>query len=147
MACKMCRGASQFRSVALAYCVAGALLVGVGGAGCAKPEIVDATSHEATLPAQVKIYQKPPAKKYEILGIVTANRAEGAKWDNRGDANMAFDTMLKKAADKGANGLLLEATGESTGRVTAGYHGQDYEVPIRGNPPEGMAKAIYVREE
>src|SRR5688572_30225632 len=150
MACNSCRGTCRgpfrFLAAASAYAVAAVMLVGVSGGGCAKPEVVATTPHEATLPEKVRIYQKPPAKKYELLGIVTATRAEGARWDDRGDANMAFDTMLKKAAAKGANGLLMEAEGH-TARVTAGYHGEFYQVPVRGNPPEGMAQAIYIHHD
>src|SRR5688500_6633031 len=59
MVCKSCRGAFRFIGGAFAYGVAAAVLVGLaGGGGCAKPKVVPATTHQATLPAQVKLYHK-----------------------------------------------------------------------------------------
>ena len=84
------------------------LLLPLGG--CAsKPEIVPSSGPRTpTSASQVKIYEKQP-KKYEMLGTVTVTREEGAKWDEKGDANAAFDTAKSKAAALGANGLLLAA--------------------------------------
>jgi hypothetical protein len=115
-------------------------------AGCAtKPEIVPSSGpRAATTPNEVAFYDKAP-KKYELLGTVTVNKAEGAAWDERGDANAAFDALKAKAAALGANGLLLSANpGEFDRRATVGYHGTFYQVPVRGMPGVGVAQAIYV---
>ena len=96
-----------------------------GGAGCAsEPKVVPSQGpRQPTTVEQVKIYDKAP-QKYEVLGKVTVNRAEGAMWDNRAEANAAFDNARKKAAALGANGLLVHAEpGEFNARVNAGYHG------------------------
>src|SRR5687768_8951641 len=113
------------------------LAVGVAGGGCAsEPEIVPSMgARTPTSLEQVKVYDKAP-KKYEILGKVTVTREEGAKWDERGNANAAFDNARAKAAALGANGLLVHAEpGEFQARATAGYHGKFYQVPVRGQPP------------
>lgn len=126
-----------------------AVLASVVLAGCAStPEIVPSTGpHEATTADQVKIYEKAP-KKYELLGKVTVTQKEGAKWDERGNADAAFDNARAKAAAMGANGLLLAAhTGEYDARATAGYHGTFYQVPVKGRPPVGLFQAIYVLKE
>lgn len=126
-----------------------ALLLAAAVVGCqSKPEVVPSSGPRApTSSANVKIYEKAP-KKYELLGTVTVSRAEGAKWDQRGEANAAFDNAKGKAAALGANGLLVDApAGEMDARATAGYHGKFYQVPIKGRPPVGMFQAIYVHEE
>jgi hypothetical protein len=124
-------------------------LVAATGAGCAsEPKVVPSQGpRQPTTAEQVKIYEKAP-QKYEMLGKVTVNRAEGAKWDNKAEANAAFDNARKKAAALGANGLLVHAEpGEFNARVNAGYHGTYYQVPVQGNPPVGLFQAIYVLEE
>ena len=140
---------SRFASCAFMFSAALTLLL--VDAGCAsKPEIVPSSGpRAATSAAQVKLYDKQP-KKYELLGTVTVTRAEGAKWDEKGDANAAFDTAKSKAAALGANGLLMRAeAGEYTYHATAGYHGTFYQVPVRGKAGAaiGVMQAIYVLEE
>ena len=119
--------------------------------GCAsKPEIVPSSGPRSpTSASQVTLYEKQP-KKYEVLGSVTVSRAEGARWDEKGDANAAFDAAKAKAAALGANGLLMAAnSGEYTYLATAGYHGKFYQVPVRGRQGAavGVMQAIYVLEE
>ncbi len=82
------------------------MLVAVAGLGACAPEVVPATSHLATTPDQVKIYQKQPAK-YQRLGIVTHLVTSTTQWDENGDATPAFNDLIAKANALGANGLLL----------------------------------------
>jgi hypothetical protein len=116
--------------------------------GCSSPEVVPATGPRSPLrPDQVSIYQEEPSR-YELHGAVTVTHSEGAKWDERGNADVAFDNLKAKAAALGANGLLLSAEPGTFDRLaTAGYHGTFYQIPIRGNPPEAFAKAIYVSKK
>ena len=67
-----------------------ALAAFVGG-GCASPKVVPATKHDPATPGSVQIYQKPPAKDYEILGTVTLRASDKYKWDDRGNADAAYD--------------------------------------------------------
>jgi hypothetical protein len=116
--------------------------------GCApKPEIVPATSHPMSDWKTVKILEKEP-KKYEILATLTSAVTDKDKWDEQGNADAAFDVLLKAAATKGANALLLKAD-EANGEVLAGYHGTFYKVPIHREEGKRsvITKAIFVVEE
>jgi hypothetical protein len=140
---------SRCASIVLGISCAVGVLLPLGG--CAsKPEVVPSSgTRTPTSAMQVKLYEKPP-KKYEILGTVTVTREEGARWDEKGDANAAFDTAKTKAAALGANGLLMAAqSGEYQYNATAGYHGKFYQVPVRGKQGAavGVMQAIYVLEE
>jgi hypothetical protein len=128
------------------YCFATAVLV--LSAGCAEPKVVPSSGPRPPLDAsKVMIYEKKPLT-YEILGTVTVSAAEGAKWDERGDANAAFDKLKSKSAAMGANGVLLVVDDAERDRfATAGYHGKFYQVPLKGKPPTAVAKAIYVLEK
>src|SRR5687768_16022525 len=99
------------------------------------PEVVPSSGpRSATSPEQVEIYTKAP-DKYEVLGNVTVTGAEGAKWDERGDATEGFEALKRKAAARGANGLLLKVgEGDYDQLVLAGYKGEYYQVPVKGNP-------------
>lgn len=128
------------------YCLVSALLL--LAVGCAEPKVVPSSGPRPPLKASdVSFYEKQPLK-YEILGTVTVSSAEGAKWDDRGDANAAFDALKAKAAAMGANGVLLLVDDSERDRsATAGYHGKFYHVPLKGQPPTAIAKAIYVLEK
>ena len=126
------------------------LLAAVLLSACTSSEVVPSSGPRSpTIAEQVKIYQKAP-KRYENLGVVSVTRAEGATWDERGDATVGFDILKRKAAALGANGLLLTVPeGGEEKRATAGYHGTYYQVPVKGprGSVEGLAQAIFVLEE
>jgi hypothetical protein len=132
------------RLFAFAWGIPAVFAVMLVAGGCA-PEVVPSSGPKPAISAdQVMVYQKQPSK-YEDMGMISANQSEGARWDERGDANRGFDSLKAKAAERGANGLLLMVDpAESDRIVTAGYHGNFYQVPVRGNPPTAIAKAIYV---
>ena len=137
------------RFVTSSRCAAALVAVLLVSAGCSKPEVVPSSGPRAAISAdQVMFYQKQPLK-YEDLGTVMVSQAEGARWDQKGDANQAFDKLKAKAAAMGANGVLLEIPNSEFDRfATAGYHGTFYQVPIKGNNPgTAVAKAIYVLEK
>jgi len=125
-----------------------ALAAFIGG-GCASPKVVPATKHDPTTPTNVQIYQKAPAKDYEILGTVTLQASDQYKWDDRGNADAAYDELKRQAAALGANGLLLDAPKDATdARVTAGYHGEFYQIPVKlPRPVTAIATAIFVHEK
>jgi hypothetical protein len=125
------------------------ILVAFVGSGCASPKVVPTTKHDPTTPGSVQIYQKPPAKDYEILGTVTLKQSDRYKWDERGNADAAFDELKRQAAAMGANGLLMDAPKDaSDARVTAGYHGEFYQIPVKlPRPVTAFATAIFVHEK
>jgi len=73
--------------------------------GCASPKLVPAQSHAPSDPASVMLYQQPPPKKYEVLGKVEIT--ENLRWQDNGDVSPVVEEMKTKAAQLGANGLLL----------------------------------------
>ena len=128
-----------------------ALLAAFVCSACAsEPQVVPSTGPRmATTPEKVNFYKQPP-KKYEQLGTVTVTSAEGAKWDDRGDATEGFEILKRKAAERGANGLLLKAPkGEYEKLILAGYKGEYFQVPVKGRPGDATAivEAIYVLEK
>ena len=93
-------------------------------------------------PIQVKLYLKPPAK-YEVIGLVSASSDAG--WTEQGSVNYAVKELKNQAAKLGANGVLIEATGERTSTVIGGYGtGFTYAIPVTAKTVSG--KAIYVSE-
>ena len=119
------------------------------GSGCASPKVVPTTKHDPSMASAVMIYQKPPAKNYEILGTVTLKASDKYKWDDRGNADAAFDELKRQAAALGANGLLMDAPKDaSDARVTAGYHGEFYQIPVKlPRPVTAIATAIFVHDQ
>ena len=117
--------------------------------GCASPKVVPTQRHEPSTPTAVQIYQKAPAKDYEILGTVSLKGSEKYRWDNRGNADAAFDELKRQAAAMGANGLLMDAPpGATDARVTAGYHGEFYQIPVKlPRPVTAIATAIFVHDK
>jgi hypothetical protein len=60
-------------------------------------------------PGQVRLYAEAPAH-YEVIGIV--NASSGAGWTKQGSEDYAVQELKNQAAKLGANGVLVEATGE-----------------------------------
>ncbi len=94
---------------------------------------------------QVTIYPSKP-HRYEELGLLSLPITPDLAWDQNGDANKAFDTLKEKAAEMGANGLLLDVdAGRDSILTQAGYHGQFYVVPMKDHV--AYSEAIYVLKE
>jgi len=134
---------NAFSRVLLPAAVAAALFF----AGCASEVVPTTGPHAPTSASNIKIYQKAP-QKYEKLGLVTVSAEEGAKFDKSGNADVGFNRLKQKASALGANGLLLALDPNQFDRqATAGYQGEFYEVGIKGQPPVGVAEAIFVHKE
>jgi hypothetical protein len=117
-------------------------------AGCSGPEVLPPSgAHPVALPAQVKIYQKQPAK-YELLGTINVPVTAAMKWDDRGDSTAGFEALQAKAAALGANGVLLKADqGLYDIEIGAGFKGTYYLVPLKKEPRTAVASAIFVLKE
>ena len=102
--------------------------------------IVTGTKRTPLDPGQVKLYVETPAK-YEIIGIVSASSDAG--WTEQGSQDYAVQELKNQAAKLGANGVLLESTGERTSGVIGG-HGTSsfYGIPVTAKTVSG--KAIFV---
>ena len=114
--------------------------------GCASPKVVPAQSHSPSDPAAITLYQQPPAKNYEVLGKVEVT--ENLKWQDNGDVTPVVEELKSKAAQLGANGLLLtiDPAAEPDARLVGGnYQGKLYQFPFRDLPQRtAYARAIYV---
>ncbi len=110
--------------------------------GCASgSSIVVGEVREPINPSQVKLYLEFP-ENYEIIGIVTASSDAG--WTEQDSVNYAVEELKNQAAKLGANGVLIESTGEQTSTVVGGYGtGYLYFIPVTSKSVTG--KAIYVK--
>ena len=111
--------------------------------GCASgSSIVVGTTREPTDPNQVKLYLESP-KNYGIIGIVSASSDAG--WTEQQSVDYAVQELKNQAAKLGANGVLIESTGEQTSTVIGGYGtGYLYAIPVTAETVSG--KAIFVSE-
>ena len=83
-----------------------ALLLAACASGSA---IVTGAKRTPLDPSHVKLYAEAPAK-YEVIGVVSAKSAAGLT--AQGSEDYAVQELKNQAAKLGANGVLLEATGQ-----------------------------------
>lgn len=115
--------------------------------GCASKPLPSSGPREPIPAGQVKFYQKYP-KQCEQVRMIKLVLTPEMKWDERADANAAFEALKPLAAAAGANGIVLKApAGEYEYLVTAGYRGTFYQVPMLGQPKTIVAEAVFVLEE
>ena len=104
--------------------------------------IVTGTERTPLDPNQVKLYLEAPAN-CEIIGIVNASSDAG--WTEQGSQDYAVQELKKQAAKLGANGVILETTGEKTSTIVGGSGtGSFYAIPVTAKTVSG--KAIFVFE-
>jgi len=132
----------------LAFSVRLLVLLGMTGlcltpGGCA-PTVVPASSHAASHPSLVALYQDPPSR-YEDLGII---KTDGTfVWDQVGQMQGVIEELKAKAAALGANGLLLQVP-EYRLKATGTYNEEHYQIPIDRTPVRAaMATAIFVHKK
>lgn len=105
--------------------------------------IVTGTVRPSTDPQSVKLYLKEP-KRYDVIGLVEASSDSG--WTEQGSQDYAIAELKNQAAQIGANGLLLTATGTQTSTMVGGYGtGVIWAVPVNAKVVKGTA--IFVHEE
>jgi hypothetical protein len=114
-------------------------------AGCQPHRLPPPDQRQRSEPAQVKIYTKAP-KEYEMLGLVES--AENLKWSEGSDVTPLVDDLRTRAAELGANGLLLAVDPDEVPnlvRILGRYEKAFYEIPFQTKPTKrAVAKAIYV---
>lgn len=112
-------------------------------AGCASGSaIVTGVKRTPIDPDQVKLYLEAPSS-YEVIGIVNASSDAG--WTEQGDLDYAVEELKNQAARLGANGVLLETTGEKTSTAIGGY-GTGFFYAINSTAKTVSGKAIYVSD-
>ncbi len=82
-------------------------------------------------PSQVSLYLKPP-EEYEIIGIVKASSNSGLT--EQGSVEYAIEELKSQAAKIGANGVLIESTGQNSSTYVGG----------QGTAETITGKAIYI---
>ncbi|MCM1320571.1 MAG: DUF4156 domain-containing protein [Bacteroides sp.] len=109
-------------------------------ASCASgSHIVTGTQREAIGVEEVKIFTEFP-ETYEVIGIVSASSDAG--WTEQGSLNYAIKELKNQAAKIGANGIVIESTGQtSAGAVLVG----NMFVPVSAQTVS--AKAIYIEHK
>jgi hypothetical protein len=116
--------------------------------GCGPKEVPSSGKRSPTSADRVRIYQKAP-HRYENLGVVSIAVTPEVRMDDKGDSTLGFERLKAKAAELGANGLLLIVpVTEANANVLAGYKGSFYQVPVRTTGARtAYATAIWVLEE
>lgn len=115
------------------------LLILLGGCATGSAIVVGEV-RQAIESSQVKLYLEPP-ETYEIIGIVKASSDSG--WTEQDSVDYAVEELKNQAAKLGANGVLIETTGQNNSTVIGGYGtGYLYAIPVTEQVVTG--KAIYV---
>lgn len=110
--------------------------------GCASGSvIVTGEKRTPTDPSMVKLYLEAPPD-YEVIGIVNSSSDMG--WTEQGSQDYAVREIKYQAAKLGANGVILESTGEKRKTSLVGYDtGFLYPISVTAKTVSG--KAIYVQ--
>ena len=85
-------------------------------AGCADSSVIlTGQPHAATTPDKVQVYFQQPARKYEVIGIVTGSSKNKFGVTRQGKTDAALRSVKEKAAEIGANGVIMQTQGTTTG--------------------------------
>ncbi len=80
--------------------------------------IITGQVRPATTPDKVIIYLQPPARKYDTIGLITASSKGKLGISRQTKTNVAMRILKEKAAEIGANGVILQQQGiQSEGAV------------------------------
>lgn len=112
--------------------------------GCASVSaIVTGKTRPAIDPSAVKLYSTAP-KHYEDVAILSSKANSGLT--AQGKVDNAVAGLKKKAAQLGANGVLIEASGTQNGGAVAIPSGNGFVLaPVENQVVQG--RAIFVSEE
>lgn len=123
------------------------LLVG----GCASSShVIVGQVRPAVSPDQVKLYLRSPAK-YQEIAIVESSSKNSFATGDQSKTNKAIERLKEEAAKLGANGILLQGTGDqyggtvNTGSATNGGTYSGVGVPVMHKGASGVA--IFVEQE
>ena len=103
--------------------------------------IVTGNVRPAVAPESVKLFMDQPSR-YEVIGLVEASSHSG--WTAQGSQDYAIAELKKQAAKLGANGVLLDATGDQTSMMFGGYGtGMLWAMPVKAKTVKGKAILVY----
>ena len=119
--------------------------------GCAASSHVIVGETRAPIsPEEVRLYSKPPANHEEIAIVESSSKNSWAVTD-QGKTDVAIQRLKEQAASLGANGILINVTGDiATGSVGMGsantYGNTTYGSGVSSSVLHKVAKgmAIYV---
>ena len=88
--------------------------------GCASSHVMIGEARPPISPDQVKLYLHPP-EKYEEIAIIDASSRRSIVFTDQQKMNKVIARLKEEAAKIGANGILIQATGdEQSGAVGTG---------------------------
>src|SRR5882672_4924127 len=98
-------------------------------AGCATSHVMVGNARPAISPSQVKIYLHPP-EKYEEIAILDTSSQGSFSFTQQGKMDVVVERLKAEAAKLGANGILLESTGDRYGGSVSTGAGTAAENPV-----------------
>jgi len=102
------------------------IALGLVACGTDGTSVLTGKSRPSISPSQVILYLTPPVQ-YESIGLVSAK--SGKHGSDQGKMDDAVEELKKQAADVGANGVVIQQTGESASGAT-GVVVQAGDVPL-----------------
>jgi hypothetical protein len=88
--------------------------------GCATSHVMVGNPRPPISPSEVKIYLHPPAR-YEEIAILDTSSKESWSFTEQGKMDVVMQRLKVEAAKLGANGILLQSTGDQyAGSVSTG---------------------------
>jgi len=126
--------------------------------GCAASSaVVVGNSRPAIVSSEVKIYLHPP-KKYQEIALIDASSKSSWAVTDQGKMDKVIERLKEEAAKVGANGVLLNGTGQMQtggGAITtfnatntgSSTYGQAFTVAPAAIHKTGTGIAIFVEEE
>lgn len=130
---------------AIAALLAAGLLASVFG--CASGSVtVTGTRRPAITAAEVRVYADPPVD-HEVIALLES--APGRGWTQQSRRDHAIEDLKVKAAELGANGIVITGIGDSgsssgVGVGAGGGHG-GIGIGVSQSAQSMFAKAIWVR--
>lgn len=82
--------------------------------GCATSHVMLGQARPAISPDQVKLYMRPPAK-YQEIAILESSSKDSFAVTEQGKTDKAIQRLKEEAAKLGANGVLIQSTGNQYG--------------------------------
>lgn len=114
------------------------VLIALVLSGCASGSaIVTGTARAPIAANQVTLYLEPPAE-FETVGLVNASSDSG--WTEQGSVDYAIQELKKQAAKLGANGVLLESSGERVATTYIASGSAMYPIPVVAKTLQGRAR-------
>ena len=99
----------------VSWFVLGTMLV-----GCATSHVIVGTPRPPISPSEVKLYTHPPAR-YEEIAILDTSSKGSFSFTSQGKMDVVVERLKEEAAKLGANGILLQSTGDQyAGSVSTG---------------------------